>query len=174
MSGAPERVFLAAVLIGIGFGGNVLSRGALALFERIGIVVIVCFPLFFAGFAAGLALANPALLRSASVKSIGTLCFFKRSAKASWASSFNVAVRPRPTGSACRKYRRRSRSACAWRATPPDTDRSYSEAACQAQHSIAAHGICSGAKRSAKLNCSGEDERTRAFEYTARRLFPRS
>jgi hypothetical protein len=28
-----------------------------------------------------------------------------------------------------------------------DANRSYSEAACQAQHSIAAFGICSGAKR---------------------------
>jgi hypothetical protein len=43
-----------------------------------------------------------------------------------------------------------------------NTDQSYSEAAYQAQHSIAVRGICSGAKRSATI--SSEDERGQHFE----------
>jgi hypothetical protein len=37
MTGRPERMLLAAIAVGIGFGRNVLSRRALALIERIGI-----------------------------------------------------------------------------------------------------------------------------------------
>lgn len=37
MAGSPERMLLAAILIGIGFRRDVLARGALTLFERVGI-----------------------------------------------------------------------------------------------------------------------------------------
>jgi hypothetical protein len=37
MAGGPERMLLAAVLIGIGFRRNVLACGALALLEGVGV-----------------------------------------------------------------------------------------------------------------------------------------
>src|SRR5882757_6745527 len=93
MPRAPQRMLVAAILIWIGFGGNVLPRGALAFFKRIGIGchrLLSCDLAFAAAF-----FVAPALLRSASFRSIGTPCFFRRSAKASSASSCKVAIRPR-------------------------------------------------------------------------------
>src|ERR1700704_5574159 len=99
MAGGPQRMLFAAVLIGVGFSGNVLARGLLALFERIRIgahdfgfldlrVAVAC----FAG-----ALESDALLRSASLRSIGMPCFLSTSANASSASSWMVAIRSRPS-----------------------------------------------------------------------------
>src|SRR5476649_996903 len=96
VSRAPQRMLLGAVLIWIGFRGNIFARGALAFFKRIG---IGCHwsgflderPPFGAGF-----LETDTLLRSASFKSMGMPCFFSKSAKASSASSCKVAIRPRP------------------------------------------------------------------------------
>src|ERR1700738_3173137 len=98
MAGGPKRMLFAAVLIGVGFRRDVLACGALALLERIGIdghgfgfldrlVAASC----FAG-----AFETDALLRSASLRSIGMPCFLSTSANASSASSWIVAIRSRP------------------------------------------------------------------------------
>src|SRR4029077_210387 len=44
MTGGPERMLLAAVLIGIAFSRNLFPCGALALFERIGMRCHRCHP----------------------------------------------------------------------------------------------------------------------------------
>src|SRR3981081_2195342 len=86
-------MLLAAVLIWIGFSRDVLARGALALLERIG---IGCHDLgFLGGFDFSDCFESDALLRSASFRSIGMPCFLSRSAKASSASSWMVAIRSR-------------------------------------------------------------------------------
>src|SRR6202171_4019131 len=101
MAGRPERMFLAAVLIRIALGRNLLPRGALAFLERIwigrhdrGFLDGLDFALLSAGVLTGVltgvladVLASDALLRSASFRSTGMPCFLSRSAKASSASS---------------------------------------------------------------------------------------
>src|ERR1700730_6687057 len=105
MAGRPERMFLAAVLIRIALGRNLLPRGALAFLERIwigrhdrGFLDGLDFALLSAGVLSGVltgvltgvladVLASDALLRSASFRSTGMPCFLRRSAKASSASS---------------------------------------------------------------------------------------
>ena len=97
VTGGPERMLVAAVPIRIAFSRNVLSRGALAFLERIWI------GRHDFGFLDGLDLAffgaavfgSDALLRSASFRSTGMPCFLSRSAKASSASSWTVAIRSR-------------------------------------------------------------------------------
>src|SRR3954451_10377546 len=82
---SPERMLFAAVLIRIGFRGNALTRCALALFERVRVGGHeAAFRVFDLALPAG---AFRALLRRASLRSIGTPCFFSTSAKASPASS---------------------------------------------------------------------------------------
>src|ERR1700681_1546407 len=105
MAGRPERMFLAAVLIRIALGRNVLPRGALAFLERIwigrhdlGFLDGLDFALLSADVLAGVlasVLASDALLRSASFRSTGMPCFLSRSANASSASSWMVAMRSR-------------------------------------------------------------------------------
>src|ERR1700688_4015232 len=97
MAGRPERMFLAAVLIRIALGRNLLPRGALAFLERIwigrhdlGFLDGVGFALLSAGFLADVlarVLASDVLLRSASFMSTGVPCSLNRSANASSASS---------------------------------------------------------------------------------------
>src|SRR5450432_4370817 len=93
MAGGPERMFLAAVLIRIALGRNVLPRGALAFLERIwigrhdlGFLDGLDFAFFCAGFSCAIVFGIEALLRSASFRSIGMPCFRSRSANASSAS----------------------------------------------------------------------------------------
>src|ERR1700730_17600846 len=92
-------MLFAAVLIGVGFSRDVPACGALALLERIGIgghdfgLLALFDPAsFFAG-----AFESDALLRSASLRSIGMPCFLSTSANASSASSWIVAIRSRPS-----------------------------------------------------------------------------
>ena len=97
VTGGPERMFVAAVPIRIAFGGNVLSRGALAFLKWIWIGrhdfgFLDGFDLAFLGAAV---FGSDALLRSASFRSTGMPCFLSRSAKASSASSWTVAIRSR-------------------------------------------------------------------------------
>src|SRR4051794_40753745 len=169
MSRAPQRVFVAAVLIRIGFGGNVLSRGALAFFIRIGIGRhrLLSFDL---AFAAAFFVA-PALLRSASFKSIGTPCFFRRSAKASSASSCKVAIRPRPSCVSLSKVSSSKPISLRMVCILKSLSQSYSEAAYQAQLQLQRTEFVPVRKRSASVR-SGEDERGRGF--ATRRLFSRS
>src|SRR5476649_403405 len=89
VAGGPQRMFFAAVPIWIALGRNVLSCGALALFERIwigGHDFVFRDGLDLALFCAGV-FASDALLRSASFRSTGTPCFLSTSANASSASS---------------------------------------------------------------------------------------
>ncbi len=93
----PERMFVAAVPIRIAFSRNVLSRGALAFLEWVWIGrhdfgFLDGFDLAFLGAAV---FGSDALLRSASFRSTGMPCFLSRSAKASSASSWTVAIRSR-------------------------------------------------------------------------------
>src|SRR6185312_14849589 len=77
MPGGPERMLVAAVPIRIGFRRNVLSRGALALLEGVGVGVHDgVFPVFDFVFFGG-----------AALRSMGMPCFLSRSAKASSANS---------------------------------------------------------------------------------------
>ena len=82
-------MFLAAFPVGIGFRRNVLSRGALALLEWIGIACHDFFirdELVLAFFCVSV-FESDALLRSASLRSTGMPCFLSTSANASSASS---------------------------------------------------------------------------------------
>jgi hypothetical protein len=92
-------MFLAAVPIWIAFGGNILSRSALAFVERIRIgrhdFVLLDDPGF--AFLLAAAFGSEALLRSASFKSMGIPCFLSTSANASSANSWMVAIRSRPS-----------------------------------------------------------------------------
>src|SRR6202022_315087 len=104
MAGSPERMFLAAVLIRIALSRNVLPRDALAFLERIwigrhdrGFLDGLDLALLSAGVLASDVLASDALLRSASFRSTGMPCFLSRSANASSASSWMVAIRSRPS-----------------------------------------------------------------------------
>ena len=95
VTGGPERMLVAAVPIRIAFSRNVLSRGALAFLEWIWIGrhdfgFLDGFDLAFLGAAV---FGSDALLRSASFRSTGMPCFLSRSAKASSASSWTVAIR---------------------------------------------------------------------------------
>src|SRR6202521_2228531 len=105
MAGRPERMFLAAVLIRIALGRNLLPRGALDFLERIwigghdlGFLAELDFAFLSAGILADVlasVLASDALLGSASVRATGMPCFLSRSANASSASSCMVAIRSR-------------------------------------------------------------------------------
>src|SRR6202022_280911 len=94
----PKRMFVAAASIRIGLGRDILSRGPLALLERIW---IGSHDFFFLeldrAFFCGSVFASDELLRSASFKSTGTPCFLRTSANASSASSWMVAIRSRPS-----------------------------------------------------------------------------
>ena len=99
VTGGPECMFVAAVPIRIAFSGNVLSRGALAFLKWIWIGrhdfgFLDGFDLAFLGAAV---FGSDALLRSASFRSMGMPCFLSRSAKASSASSWTLAIRSRPS-----------------------------------------------------------------------------
>jgi len=122
MTGGPERVLLAAVAVRIGFSGNILLRGALALFERIWIA----HGLVFLDGWRGLEWVRPApqiAMRSCAAHPSG-----RRECRASGADR-QMLHPPIPAGSpsgrarvvsACRRYRRRRRSICANR--PPACD----------------------------------------------------
>src|ERR1700749_377750 len=96
-------MLLGAVLIRVAVGRNVFACRALALLKRIGIsghdlafLAVLDLALFGASALFALFSKRRALLRSASFRSMGTPCFLSRSANASAANSWIVAMRSRP------------------------------------------------------------------------------